>query len=492
MRIPIDRESNVPLYKQIQQFLQKQIESGTLTAEMRLPASRELAADLGISRLTVVNAYTELEVAGLIYSLHGSGTFVASPAPPPTSIQKDHDDAWPRWQQELRQRAPLPSPAPFEMTQSRNAGRPLIHFAAGMGNTNVFSMDAFRKSLRDLLREEALLGNGAKAPGEYAPLQKTVAEILTRQGIPTHSGSVLITTNAQQALSLTAQLLLKPGDGVLVENPTRKGALELFQLMGARLLPAPVDNEGMSVEKAEEILRLEHPSMIYTMPTFHNPTGVSMSMERRRKLVALAQHYNVPIVEDDSLGDLGYSGPAIPALKTFDPGGHVLYINAFSKALVPGIHMGVLVATGPVYEQLLARKQYGDEATPGLMQQALDMYLTAGRYEAHIRRLCRIYRRRRNAMLQALERYMPPGVCWQRPHGGLFIWLKLPQDITAEALFPVSLKEGVTFAPGSGFFPDGRMHPHLRLNFTANAPDVIDEGIKRLAAALEKCILSSS
>lgn len=487
MRIPLDRDSPIPLYKQIQQFLQEQIQSGTLPPEMRLPASRELAASLGVNRITVTNAYAELEAEGLVYSRIGSGTFVAPlPAAPPTSKADSGD--WPLWQQKLLSRTWLPAQRELDQLAMSVSRPDLISFAGGLGDSQMFPANDFRKALQMVLRRDGTeaLGYGDRAG--YPPLRATIAHILTSQGLPTHPDQVLITSGSQQALDLTARLLLRPGDVILVESPTYSGAIDLFRSLDVHLLGVPVDEHGMQVEQIEDAMRAAQPRLIYTIPTFHNPTGTCMSGHRRRQLIALADRYNVPILEDDFVGDLRFEGQDQPALKALDPGGRVIYISTFSKMLMPGLRVGFLAASGPAYDQLLSYKRVTDLSTSSLMQRALEAYITVGRYQAHLRRACQVYRRRRDVMLAALTCYLPADTHWLSPQGGLFIWLQLPAGLSANELYPLAGEEGVTFAPGSLFFPGERVQPYLRLNFAMHPPEVIEEGMRRLGRAVERLL----
>jgi GntR family transcriptional regulator/MocR family aminotransferase len=488
VRIPLDRNSEAPLYRQIQRFLHQQIQSGALPPKTRLPATRELASSLGVSRITVTNAYAELEAEGLIYSQPGSGTYVAPPLvtlPESTASPVSAND-WPLWQQQPLSRTW--SPAKQELGQLMTpVSRPgLISFTGGMGDSQLIPVDDFRKALQAVLRRDGADALGYGDPSGYPPLRATIAHVLGSQGIPACPDHVLVTSGSQQALALVAHLLLHPGDVVLVESPTYIGAIDLFRSLDVRLLGVPVDEQGMRVEQMEDALRAAHPRLVYVIPTFHNPTGTCMSGHRRRQLVALADRYNVPILEDDIAGDLRYEGRAQPALKALDPGGRVIYAGTFSKMVMPGIRVGFLVAEGPVYERLVACKQATDLATSSVIQRALEAYITVGRYQTHLRRACRLYHRRRDAMLAALERHMPAGAQWRSPQGGLFIWLQLPAELSANALYPLAGEEGVTFAPGSFFFPAERPQSYLRLNFVMNSTEVIEEGIRRLGRAVER------
>jgi GntR family transcriptional regulator/MocR family aminotransferase len=243
----------------------------------------------------------------------------------------------------------------------------------------------------------------------------------------------------------------------------------------------------MRVDRLEPLLQIHHPGLIYTIPNFHNPTGACMSSRRRRELVELADRYNVPILEDDFVGDLRYEGRAQPALKALDPGGRVLYTSTFSKMLMPGLRVGFLVAEGPAYGRLVAHKRVTDLATSNLIQRALEAYVTVGRYQAHLRRTRRVYCKRRDVMLQAIERFLPADVYVTPPQGGLFIWLRLPKGISSTELLPLACEQGVAFAPGSTFFPEAHIgQSFVRLSFVAQPTQDIEVGIARLGWAIDR------
>jgi GntR family transcriptional regulator/MocR family aminotransferase len=245
----------------------------------------------------------------------------------------------------------------------------------------------------------------------------------------------------------------------------------------------------MQVEILEKLLQQHHPKLIYTIPNFQNPTGTCLDSQRRRQLVALADRYNVPILEDDFVGDLRYDGRAQPALKALDPGGRVIYVSTFSKMLMPGLRVGFLVTEGPVYSSLVGYKRANDLATSSLIQRALEAYVTVGRYQAHLRRSCRAYRKRRDAMLQAIDRYLPASAHVDPPQGGLFIWAQLPDNLSSEELLPLACEEGVAFAPGSTFFPNRSDGEHaMRLNFATHPPEEIEDGIKRLGKVIKQLV----
>ncbi|GAP13318.1 transcriptional regulator, GntR family [Longilinea arvoryzae] len=481
MRIPIDRNSEIPLYRQIEQYFRQAILSGSLTAQTRLPASRTLAHDLGVNRITIETAYGELEADGLVYTHPGSGVYVlpmpAQPARQPAPI----DALWPLWQQELALQ-------PAEASPRVPAASPgCIDFSPGGGASDLFPVEEFRKVLQNILRRE---GNAALEYGDpcgYVPLRATIAQVLASQGLQTSPDNVLITSGSQQAIALVCQTLLRPGDCILVEAPTYASGLELFHGLGLKVIGVPLDENGLQMDALETALQQHHPRLIYTIPNFHNPTGVCLSAARRRTLLELSRRHNAAVLEDDFVGDLRYEGRALPTLKSLDPGGQVIYVSTFSKMLMPGLRVGFMVADGPALERLARLKRTTDLATSSFIQRALENYVTIGRYQAHLRRSCLLYRRRRDAALQAVRRWLPEQTRWTAPQGGLFLWLRLPPGMDSARLLPLALSAGVSFAPGRSFFADGCSGAEaLRLNFTLLPPEQIDEGIQRLARALDQ------
>lgn len=490
MRIPLDRESLTPLYRQIEGFLKEEIISGGLQVDTKLPSTRELASNLGVNRITVSNAYAELEAEGLVYSRLGSGTYISPTLENFRRIggAKDDHPEWPLWQQKIIRKSRLPMQikmSDYERPVTFPEG--LISFAGGVGSDELFPTEDFRKALQEVLRRDKHKAVGYGEREGHRPLRVTVSHILGSQGVFTRPEDILITSGSHQALALVSSLILRPDDVVLVEDPTYATAVDLFFSIGAQIIGVPVDEHGMQIELVEDHLRTSHPGLIYTIPNFQNPTGACMSGDRRRQLVQLAENYNIPILEDDYVGDLRYEGRAQPALKALDPRGCVIHCGTFSKMVMPGLRLGYLVASGPIYNQLVHWKRIHDLAASDLIQRALNAYISVGRYEANLRRARRIYRRKRDAMLNALTRQMPDGSNWRCPQGGLFVWLKLPNGITARDLYPISLEEKVEFMPGSFFFVDRRDDQHIRLNFAMSPMESIEEGISRLGRAIVRC-----
>lgn len=487
VRIPIDRESETPLYDQIQSHLRRGVLTGALPAGAKLPAARALAAALGVGRITVETAYANLEAEGLVRRRSGSGTYVLPPGPAPRPRVQERQ--WPRWQMEAAARARFVSPDPNVALAGEVGRKDRIAFT-GFGDPRQFRVDEFYRAIREVIRRDGAAAFDVRDAMGFKPLRETIAQILSSQGVQADPESVLITSGSQQGLALAAQLLLCPGDSVIVERPTYDGALDLFRAHGVEVIGCETDARGMRVEALESLILRHRPKLIYTIPNFQNPTGASMSTPRRRRLAAVAERHGTPIFEDDFAGDLRFEGTAQPALKSLDSGGWVIYAGTFSKLLMPGIRLGYLVADGPVLELLAHSKRIHDLTTSTLMQRALEQYVTVGRYHAHLRRAAQAYRRRRDTLLDALERFLP-GVLQTPvvPQGGLFLWARLPEGLKASELLRAAAEEEVAFAAGPRFFPDpNEGEGYIRLNFASRAPEEIDEGVRRLARALRRLV----
>ena len=483
MRILLDRQRAAPLYRQIEDHLRRAIRDGGLAEGTRLPATRRLAASLGVNRATVESAYAELEADGLIASRAGSGWYVL-----PTFLlttESNPSPVWPAWQSEAVARfAPPDGYRLGERLDEPSDGT--ISFETGLSDPRLFPAADLRRVVQAVTRRDGFRALGYGDPRGYLPLRETIARVLASQGLRAHPESVLVTSGSQQALALVGQLLLRPDDVVAVERPTYAGALDLFRSLGVEVVGVPTDERGLVTDALAELLERRRVRLVYTVPTFGNPTGACLSGARRRELVALADRHDFAILEDDFVGDLRYEGHAQPPLKALDPGGRVIYVGTFSKMLTPGLRVGFLVAEGPIYASLVRRKLATDLTTSSLAQRALESYISVGSYGAHLRRSCGAYRKRRDAMLAAIGRHLP-GASLEVPLGGLFVWLRLPEGVSAETLLPLARSRGVTFAPGGGFFPeraDG--DGFARLNFAARTVEEITEGVRRLGEAARR------
>jgi 2-aminoadipate transaminase len=378
----------------------------------------------------------------------------------------------------------------------------VISFAGGMPAPELFPLERVREASNRILAD-SLEGQTAlqySATEGYPPLREMIARHTARYGILATPENVLITSGSQQALDLIAKLMIDPGDSVLVEAPTYLGALQAFNVFEPRYASVPVDSEGLRTDSgALDDALAQNPKFMYLLPNFQNPSGTTLSLERRRKLLDLADRQGIPIIEDDPYGQLRYEGQHVPPLLALDRQsrsvrrdngfrvGNVIYLSTFSKTLAPGLRLGWMIAPPDVIGRLVQLKQGADLHTSTFTQQLVYEVARGGFLDAHIRRLRPIYRERRDVMLNALAEFMPPGVEWTRPAGGLFLWLSLPEGMDAASLLQSALALNVAFVPGSAFFADQEQgRRHCRLNFSNAQPERIVEGIQRLGEAMRE------
>ncbi len=366
------------------------------------------------------------------------------------------------------------------------AERPeVISFAGGLPAHELFPAEELARAASEvLLRDRGTALQYSTTEG-YAPLREWIAERLNHRGCTVTSNQILITTASQQGIDVAAKVFIDPGDIVVVERPTYLSALQTFGAFEARFVTVGTDDQGMVVDEIEPILAEMSPKLIYLVPNFSNPAGLTLALERRARLVQLATRYHVPIVEDDPYGDLRYRGEAIPPLKAYDRDEVVIYLSTFSKILSPGIRLGWAALPRAIYRDFVVAKQATDLHSSTLVQRMVMQYLRDHSIDDRIALMQRVYGERCQAMLAALERYFPPGTEWTRPDGGLFLWVRLPENLDAEAVFKTALANNVAIVPGASFFAEGKPHNFMRLNFSHPPPERIAEGIRRLASAVQ-------
>ena len=375
--------------------------------------------------------------------------------------------------------------------------RDIISFAGGLPGADVFPVERFREACQRVLTEHGARALQYSTTEGERPLREMIARHTSRYGIVVNADNVLITSGSQQALDLIGKVFLNAGDHVLVERPTYLGALQAWNAYQAEYLSVGIDEHGMRTPDLEPALR-SGPKFIYALPNFQNPTGVTLSLDRRHALIRLADQHGVPILEDDPYGQLRYEGDHLPSLAVLDAeyrglagsgySGNVLYLSTFSKTLAPGLRLGWMIGPPDVIQRLAQAKQGVDLHTGTFVQLVAYEVARSGFLDGHIRKLRSVYAGRRDAMLSAMSRAFPPGVSWTKPAGGLFVWATLPESLDAADFLREALEEKVAFVPGSSFFADGSGRNTLRLNFTNASRERIEEGIARLGHALERFV----
>lgn len=363
----------------------------------------------------------------------------------------------------------------------------VISLAGGLPDTASFPKDAFDEVMGDIARENLASALQYGPTEGIDPLRQAIAGLMADEGMTVEAEDVTVTTGGQQGIDLITKALVDPGDVLICDAPTYPGAIPTFCSYEADVIQIECDSNGMRTEILEQTLtELEaggrRPKFIYSVPTFQNPGGVTLSLERRRHLVELARRYEILVVEDNPYGMLRYEGEALPSLYSIDGGGFVIYIGTFSKILSAGLRLGWLVAPTPIREKVVLGKQAADLCTSTLTQEFAVRFLESGRLPEYVEDLVSIYRSRRDAMLGAMAEFFPHGSSWNRPEGGLFVWARLPEFINTGDLLAKALLKGVAFVPGTSAFVDGRGADSMRLNFSGVSEDRIIEGIRRIGS----------
>lgn len=495
--LQLQPESHVPLYIQIRDQLRALVFSGTLRPGDRIPASRELATQLGVHRTTVANAYAELESEGLIHGHVGRGTFITGTAAaamaPRTAGPLPATDGGVRWES-------LFADERGEEALSRLLPRipdDAISFVAATPSAEHFPLEEVRTCAQAVLRRDGPRILQLGCSDGYEPLRGALLELFRSEGIAVREEQILITDGCQQSLDLLCKAFLRPGDTVLMENPTYPGAIAIFASARVRTVAVPVNGAatgngakareaGLDLGALEAALVQNRVKLMLLTPDFQNPTGATMPLAARRKVLELAARHQVPVVEDHIYARLRFSGSPIPSLKALDRAGTVIQIDSFSKVAFPGLRVGWCIAPESVIERLRLVKQTTDLHTDQLAQAVLAEFTRRGGFTKHLVRMRKVYAARLAALETALRRHMPEGVTWTRPEGGMCLWVNLPPGFDASELLIHVRERGVLFAPGRYFYFQSPVPNTLRLGFAAVEERKIVRGIAILGEVLRQ------
>jgi len=509
--LKLDAQSKEPIYRQIVRQIIDLVEGDTVKEGEALPPSRELAQRLSVSRFTVAQAYRELWAKGYVDSRPGSYTRVrkrpklAAGTSARRYAEGELDGIYSASARALEDAKAL---ATFPV--GRTAAADVIDFTPLALDTRLFPVDELRTSFdRVLTQRHASLLNYAD-PAGYAPLREYVADRMRMHAVEAEPDEVLITHGSLQGLDLVTRLFVDPGRTVAIEQPTFPSVMPLFLVRGARLGAIPMTEGGMDLDALEALIReragrADALSLIYSIPTFHNPNGISTSQPHRERLLALCEEHRVPLAEDSFQEEITYFGKAVLPIKSMDSRGLVFYLGSFSKVLFPGVRMGWVLARRDCIERLTLLKRVEDISCSPLMQAALHRFCESGAYELHLRRINRIFAKRMAAAMAALRLHLPAEkASFDEPSGGYLIWIRLRGMRRSEGEIQTALRRaGVAAAQGSLFFarspdppsgepPSGRstrrgpasVERYLRLSISSLDIDEIEEGIRRLGGAL--------
>ncbi len=366
----------------------------------------------------------------------------------------------------------------------------IISFAGGLPAPELFPVKEMKATVDKVFEEhgqEAMQYGAAK--GVTALREVIQQHVKEKENVDSKLDNVLVTTGSEQALDLVGKAFVDPGDTVLVEQPTYLCALDVFRSYGANFASVEMDEDGMKMDALEEALKANpNTKLIYTVPNFQNPTGRTMTEERRKQLAELAEKYDVYVLEDNPYGEIRFAGQHVPAVKSFDKSGHVLYMSTFSKTLAPGFRLGWLVADEDVVNKLTVLKQSADLHTDNLAQFAVAQFFADNDVDAHVKEISDLYGKRKDLMLEGIKKYFPEGVKYTNPEGGMFLWVEVPGVDDTVELFKECLEHDVAFVPGDPFFAGEAQPGAFRLNYSNMKEDQIEVGLKRLGAALTAAV----
>ncbi len=491
--LKIDRSGPKPLYAQIIENIRALADQGTLLPGAALPASRSLAKELGLDRTTVCRAYEELQAQGYVDSRPGSYTRIRKRAKeaacdPGRKSVLDWRAACSAETNALLESHDFFVPERVSAPAATAAKADLVDFESLTPDMRLFPLDGLGRSIRAVLGRPGAESLDYASHQGHAPLREYISQRMRLHGVSVSADEILVTNGAQQGLDLISRVLRPEGGGaVALESPTYSTVIPLFRFNGLRLRPVPMTPWGMDLEALDRTLARGRIGFVYTVPNFHNPTGVTTSHGHREKLLQVCLKHKVPLVEDGFEEDMKYFGKVALPIKSLDESGVVIYIGTFSKTLFPGMRLGWLAADRDCIRRLTAVKRFGDLGSSHFVQCVMDHFCRQGAYDLHLRRLHRTYRRRLTAALGSMDRHFPKIVSWTKPVGGYTLWVRMPAAMTKRGLAEHMARFGVRVAFGGLFFPEARAaeSEYFRLSIGKLDEDEIREGMARLGKALK-------
>lgn len=365
----------------------------------------------------------------------------------------------------------------------------VISFAGGLPAPELFPLEELKKVDVEILSKEGQLAVQYGTTEGYLPLREKIAARMKKAfQVDCTPEEIVITSGSQQGLSLLAQIFLNKDDVILVESPTYLGAINAFKLCDPKFVEVPTDEKGIIPEELEKILAEygDRVRLMYVIPEFQNPTGITWPMERRKAFMDIVNKYDFPVIEDDPYGELRYDGDVVPSLKSMDMKGNIIFLGSFSKIFMPGLRVAWMVADPVIIDKVVKLKQAVDLQSSSFAQRQASYFIDMFDLDAHVEKIKALYGKRRTLMYDSMKEYFPEGVTFTYPEGGLFTWVTLPENMDAKEIMPKVLEKNVAYVPGGPFYPNGGNANHFRLNYSNMPEDRIVEGIKRLGAVLKE------
>lgn len=487
MKLQIDKSKKLPLYQQIVEQIRAQITSGEIPEGYQFPSERQLAEALGVNRTTVLNAYKELKADGLMASHVGRGTIaVRACGEEPVKAVYPGEPIWDHLFSDY-----LKNSDGFDVNKYLEIAnrKDVISFAAGIASFENPPIQAFEGIGEELLeRQSSMLVSSVAG---FSSFRRVMSSYMQKRSCFCQPSEIMIVSGAQQGIDLVARAFINPGDIVFIEEPSFFPAIQAFRSLGARLMAIPMEEDGMNVDVLEQLLTRYRPKLIYTMPAYHNPCGVSMSTSKRIRFLELINKYGVPVLEDDPYSELCYEGQTMTPLKSMDKSGYVIYLSTFSKTVYPGLRLGWIWANKKLIYRLSNIRQLMDLHSSCISQLIVEHFIASGEMEKYLSLIRREYRDGRDIMMDALKTYAPPGLTWNHPDGGYYLWCRLPEGLPADLLATQAAQNGVAVLPGTPFYlPGQKGENYIRLNYTFPPRNRITEGIRVLCEVIRKLTVS--
>lgn len=483
MELFVNKDSKTPIYLQMKNQIRDLILKQEIPEGFVLPSERALAKQTGTHRNTVTKVYNELREDGMIEGSQGQCFRVGVSERNPINTGATNGIGW----ESLLKEEFIAPETTFDTLFSKSYAPGNISFAGGIAPAEAYCKEDLNRTLRDILEKS---GDEVYAYTPYQgldSLRKSISSYLGQKGILAHPSELQILSETNQALGYLIELLVKPGDVVVTEEPVSPDVYRELQLAGAKVMTVPLDGEGMICKSLEPILVRYRPKFIYVNSSFQDPTGTQMSLERKRELLALCHRYRVPIVEDDSASELQFEGKRVPSLKALDSGNHVIYIYSFALTFAPGMGMAFVAAPKPLIKRLSYLVSIRLISLDSLSQRLLDRFLTEGVYAKNVKNIRSLYGEKRDLMCEALREATALGVRFDIPLGGVYVWCRLPDCMDPKTLLEKAGRKGVTFIPGSVFYPQGtKGEQYIRLNYSYPGTEQIAKGIPLLIEAMRE------
>jgi 2-aminoadipate transaminase len=469
--IELSRGNGHPLFMQLHEQIVDQIAAGELAPGTRLPPVRKLARQLDINPMTVAKAYKDLAEKGFVESRAGGGTHVRSPSSPVTRR--------PRAAREELSDRPLLSERLFELAHAPG----VIAFTGNFPTVDQACIEELKACMATVMAGDLVPLLNYDPPTGSPELRRRIADYIGAHGIAVSPDELIVTSGAQQAIDLTIRCLVPPGAPVVIERPCYYGVINSLRAVRARILEVPMEDDGMDMKVLEAHLSRHRPRLIYTNPTFQNPTGITTSEEKRRTMLALARRYGAAILEDDHNSELRFAGRPLPSIRALaEPDDAVFYARGFGKVFLPGTRVGYLLVPPNARRALLAMKAHADLHANTIMQEAMALFLARRNFGTILERMKKHYSAKQRRLVENLTRGMPPGTEIGRPEGGLSLWLTLPEGTEVSELYFRAVRRGVAFVAGEVFYASHANPRTLRVSFGLVSAEVLDEGVDRLCS----------